>query len=262
MGKTSYKNTAELINDLSERIDDLNNGKLGLGDLDNLVESGKSLYEHLVVLRHLAFEKHRDPAVTASATEAVADVQEEVEPVEETETELAFDLTGGADVEEEMTEEPANDLHFDFTQSTDEFAPEIEEIKQTPEASFNAAVEMPDPPKENESFSESNEDDADASLNDALKKDDELSLRKKLQNTPVSDIKTHISIAKKFEYISSLFNGDSAAYDEAIDFLNSCATGEDARLKLNEYTTQYAWNLEDKSIIKFIELVERRYISA
>ncbi len=234
MGKTSYKNTAELINDLSERIDDLNNGKLGLGDLDNLVESGKSLYEHLVVLRHLAFEKHGDPAVTASATEAVADVQEEVEPVEETETELAFDLTGGADVEEEMTEEPANDLHFDFTQSTDEFAPEIEEIKQTPEASFN----------------------------DALKKDDELSLRKKLQNTPVSDIKTHISIAKKFEYISSLFNGDSAAYDEAIDFLNSCATGEDARLKLNEYTTQYAWDLEDKSIIKFIELVERRYISA
>mgnify|MGYP000362637374 CR=1 FL=1 len=53
------------------------------------------------------------------------------------------------------------------------------------------------------------------SLNQSLRQD-ELSLRKKLQNSPIADIKSHISIAKKFEYISIMFEGNSADYDEAI----------------------------------------------
>ena len=34
---------------------------------------------------------------------------------------------------------------------------------------------------------------------------------------------------------------------------------ESAKLLLAEYTEAYNWNLEEKTIIKFIELVERRF---
>lgn len=260
MGKTSYKNTTQLIKDLSDRIEDLNNGNLSIDELDDLVESGKSLYEHLVILRHLAFEKHEK-------SEQIEDVRPEEEainelenPSEESIPELSFDLTGEAEPKQEEEE----NLHFDFTQVSEE--PENEKVEESMNELTEEETPAPisfeqDKPNDKGTTNFTSEDESN-SLNDAFKKEDELSLRKKLQNTAISDIKTHISIAKKFEYISSLFNGDSDAYDEAIDFLNSCATGEDARLKLNEYTTQYSWDLEDKSIIKFIELVERRYINA
>ena len=88
----------------------------------------------------------------------------------------------------------------------------------------------------------------------------ELSLRKQLQNTPIKDLKDEISIAKKFEYITFMFEGNSELYDEAISILNSCDSGDEAREKLNEYSTKFNWDLENKSIIKFVELVERRYL--
>ena len=258
MGKTSYKNTTELIKDLNDRLNDLNNGQLGLSDLDDLVDSSRELYEHLIVLRHVAFEK----AQTNTAESLTKTAEKEVIAEAEEESGIAFDMTqSDASTTAEKAEEQT-DLHFDFT------AREEEENSSSVGMNDAETFDQPELQEEVKPAFESTtaqqvsaEETENASLNDSFKKEDDLSLRKKLQNTPVADIKTHISIAKKFEYISSLFNGDAEAYDEAIDFLNNCASGQDARLKLNEYTTKYAWDLEDKSIIKFIELVERRYIS-
>jgi len=275
MGKTSYKNTTELIKDLTDRVDDLNNGKLGLSDLDELVQSGRELYEHLVVLRHVAFEK----AQTEPNEEHPQTTEKEAIAEAASETSVAFDLPESQDSKGDEEDTSQTDLHFDFTAMDDEVEKTIpEEKEEQPEESTAEAVQestteateesAPNSQKEDvqgpppfETNTKTEDEDDNASLNDAFKKEDDLSLRKKLQKTPVADIRTHISIAKKFEYISSLFDGDAGAYDEAIDFLNTCASGEDARLKLNEYTSRYSWDLEDKSIIKFIELVERRYIS-
>jgi predicted secreted protein len=258
MGKTSYKNTTELIKDLNDRLDDLNNGQLGLSDLDDLVGSSRELYEHLIILRHVAFDKAQNETTDSLSKSEEKEVIAKAEEV----SGLAFDLTKPetsvpAEVEEEQT-----DLHFDFTAVTEEETSTTTAENEFAASDESAQKEESEPDiQPNPAPTVSQEETENASLNDSFKKEDELSLRKKLQNTPVADIKTHISIAKKFEYISSLFNGDAEAYDEAIDFLNTCASGQDARLKLNEYTTKYSWDLEDKSIIKFIELVERRYIS-
>ena len=90
--------------------------------------------------------------------------------------------------------------------------------------------------------------------------DGDLSLRKKLQNSPVSNIKSEISIARRFELVSLLFDNDSDAYDEAIEKLNNCSDGNEAKALLDEYSSSNNWDLEDKVIIKFVELVERRYL--
>ena len=159
-----------------------------------------------------------------------------------------FDFTGFT--AEEEKEQP----RFDFT--LDEEKPKIEE-KEVEDDETEEQIEFEE--KIADSVQAGEDDEDETSLNQSLKQD-EVSLRKKLQNTPIANIKSHISIAKKFEYISIMFDGDPAAYDEAIDFLNTCATGNDARLKLNELTTNQDWDLENKSIINFIELVERRYL--
>jgi hypothetical protein len=255
MGKTSYKNTEDLIKEISEKVAELQKGDLGLDELNELVNNGKDLFEHLVILRYKAFDKFGTPekSVPDKIVEKVAVVEEvKVEKeIEEEVTETPFDFTGFS--AEEEKEQPS----FDFTLAEEK--PEVEE-----EIVEEEVVEDDDEQTElEEKIADSvqaDEDDVDEkSLNQSLKQE-EVSLRKKLQNTPIANIKSHISIAKKFEYISIMFDGDAAAYDEAIDFLNTCATGNDARLKLNELTTNNDWDLENKSIINFIELVERRYL--
>lgn len=265
MGKTSYKSTSDLIQHLTENIEKLNNGELSLNELDDLVNNGRELYEQLVVLRYKAFDQYGEPQTNDEIKEEIAEpVQEVIEPETEAEPEVieeeatessepTFDFTGFGEAEETEEEEPEG---FDFT-----IKEEAEEAE--PEVNAEPEIKMEEETEEEESEAEPSlfqTDEESNSLNEILKNEEELSLRKKLQKTPVEDLKSHISIAKKFEYISSMFDGNSEAYNDAIELLNSCTDGDIARQKLNEYTSQYNWDLENKSIIKFIELVERRYI--
>jgi hypothetical protein len=99
----------------------------------------------------------------------------------------------------------------------------------------------------------------DNSLNQLLKSNEDVSLRDKLGKNPISDIKTHISIAQKFEYISHLFNGENNIYEEAIQNLNTCENAAIAQTQLETYADKYKWDKEDKTTLKFITLIERRY---
>lgn len=234
MGKTSFKNTKALIQEINQQLENLEAGNLSLKDLNELVDNGNALYEQLLILRYKAYDK-TDEEVIESFEEPVKEVEQPKEVEKPMET--AFDFTAMNQETKTNDDQPS----FDFTID--------EEVEKEPES-----IQV-DPEPKNSPVKESN------SLNDVLKsEDDELSLRKKFQNSPVADLKSNISIAKKFEYINSMFAGDSKAYEESLEFLNTCATGNDARQKLNELTTKYEWDLEDKSIIKFIELVERRYL--
>lgn len=233
MGKTSYKNTKQLINELSEQLDKLDQGSLELEDINHLVESGKELYEQLVILRYKAFDKYGEPKSKESKPVEIKPKEVTPEPEEE-----VFDFTKITSPEIKEEPQPSFDFSIDAVEAT---PIKKEESKPAPKTNLNEEVDT-------------------NSLHDVLKSDDDLSLRKKYQNTPVTDIKSNISIAKKFEYISNMFGGNSDEYEDSIDFLNTCASGEDARLKLNELTSKHSWDLEDKSIIKFIELVERRYL--
>ncbi len=275
MGKTSYKNTRELIQTLSENIDRLNSGKLNVDELDALVQSSRDLYELLVVLRYKAFDKglgatQAHPAEAVVETPKITQEEKKEKPAEEP----LFDFTAMSEPEPKETAKPAEEENgFDFT--LDEAAAESEKESAKPskekEEIKHTNTKAPEPEEEPvkqapfatsqalKSEADDEEEDDNNSLNDLFKNEEDLSLRKKFQNTPISDIKTHISIAKKFEYINSLFEGDSTAYNEAIEVLNDGSDAAEARSKLDDYSKQYNWNLEDKSIIKFIELVERRY---
>lgn len=250
MGKTSFNNTSDLIKHLSEKIADLNNGSLSLADIDSMVEDSRSLYEQLIVLRYKAFDTFGKP-------NQKSEPQINFEPVtKEAPIEIVPDIPViPANKVEEMEEIP-----FDFSDITSsEPTTKIEEIQPAQEPSNQ--VEKQDLTSSNDLDEEEDDNESSInSLNSILKKEEDQSLRKQFQNSPISDIKSQISIGKRFEYISSMFANDHAAYEDAIEFLNTATNGHQAKLKLNELSEKYEWDLEDKSIIKFVELVERRYL--
>jgi len=267
MGKTSYENMSDLSKKLNEKIAEIENGKLELSDLEVVVEDARELYERLLVLKHKAYEQLEKSAVSEVIEE---DIEEEEEPeeaaeAEEDETESSLDFSG---ITEENEEDEAEQPSFDFT-STEEVDSQDEagssEVEIPEEESVKEEPTFADESEEGEdlfkdSHVEKHEPEDENTLNEKLKEDEELSLRKKLQSTAVEDLKSEISIAKKFEYITFMFEGKNESYNEAIEVLNNCTDGDDARIKLNEYSSKYNWDLENKSIIKFVELIERRYL--
>ena len=284
MGKTSDINMRDLSKKILKQIEKVEDGKLKVEELEELVDNANELYERLVILKYKAYEKYGEPD-KVKEKEEVKESQKASEKVEKVETKeetpevqgKAFDLTGESS---EEIEQPA----FDFSISEEapastedkkekETFPEDEDIKNvapkeddSAEDSDNAKTFPEDSKTKGEpdvfkdSHVEKHEPEDENSLNQKLKDEEDLTLRKKLQKTPISDLKSEISIAKKFEYITFMFDGKNEIYEEAIDTLNSCESGDEAREKLNEYSTKFDWDLENKSIIKFVELVERRYL--
>lgn len=263
MGKTSYQNIAELVDEIQKNISRLNSGNLSVEEIEGLVDQTRELHERLIVLRFKAYENFAGKKEETTT---------EVEP-ESVEELPSFDLTAEAPPEkkEDRTEQEEQEQAplFDLTEETPQ--PEEEEptfdltddiVSNQNEAFAEAAVpEAVDKPIQPSVQDKATADNGELPLYQSLKDGDNSdSLRKKLQNQPINDIKTEISIARRFEYISCMFNGDGAAYESAIQVLNTCENAEDARNKLNSYSSQYDWDLENKAIIKFVELVERRYL--
>jgi hypothetical protein len=275
MGKTSYNNMKELSDAISTKIGELESGDLAVTDLEDLVDDARELYERLLIVKFKAYEKFGEPQTAESdheeEAEEVNEIIEEIEPPKPKKEQ-----------KDEVKEEILEDEGFDFSGITEDFEQpsfdfsaseetveevmeekaekRVEEAKATP---FPEEEEEVDEAKEKfkDSHVERVEEEDHNSLNKKLKdSDDELSLRKQLQSTPIKDLRKEISIAKKFEYITFMFAGKNEIYEKAIESLNTCASGEDAKNKLSEFSTEHDWDLENKSIIKFVELVERRYL--
>jgi len=262
MGKTSFQNINDLVKELSGLVEKLNSGNLPLEQMEEMVNHAKEIYERMIVIRHKAYEQFGEPE--KKSTEKIIQ-----QPVIEKSTEIssidftAFEDESARKVSEPKTVKPVVDeIGFDFTEtfstnhSVEKNDPVVttKEEKKTIDA-VRAEIKSTSAPIKERLLN--NEED----LNSKLKKaEEEIPLRKKLQIKPIADFRTEIGIGKKFEYINFLFGGDSKAYENGIDVLNACQNAEEAKQKLNEFGNTYNWNLEEKTIVKFIELIERKFI--
>lgn len=254
MGKTSFQNINDLAISLAEQIKKINTGHLSVKDLEAAVNQAKDIYERLIVLRHKAYEKFGEPQtnVVEPVKENVKEV--EIKPIDFT----AFEDESAKKVSAPKVVKPSlPDVGFDFTQDDAPIekteAPVVAQEVKKPLDVVRAEIKS-----ESKSMHE-NFAKEELPLNEKLKQDSDLPLRKKLQIKPISDLRSEIGIGKKFEYINFLFGGDSKAYEAGIDALNACQSGEEAKQKLNDFGSQYNWNFEEKSIIKFVELVELKF---
>jgi len=86
-------------------------------------------------------------------------------------------------------------------------------------------------------------------------------LADKLGKIPIENIITHLGINEKFLFINELFKADSELFKVSLQKINSLSSFEDAKSYLEEILKQKeTWNLKNKTLKKFITLVERRYL--
>jgi hypothetical protein len=82
-----------------------------------------------------------------------------------------------------------------------------------------------------------------------------------LSGTPITDLKTAITLNDKLLYIKDLFHGYSLAYSEAIDILNRFKTFEEAENFLKtSYATKNNWADKQATVDKLYALLQRRYV--
>jgi len=271
MGKTSYQSLQKLVSEIEAKIVQLSEGHLPVSELEGLVKHAADLHERLAVIRYKAYEKYGEPAAKAEPVATPkAVVVETPKVIEKEPEEPSFDFTIFS--EPKATEKPiapkveeAKEMSLEVDFSTPVFeAPKVEKKVipvAEPEVKKPIHVIREEVKADSTSLHEKFLKEDEIGLNEKLKKAEEaVPLRKKLGLSPIADLKTEIGIGKKFEYINFLFAGDSKAYETAINELNTCANAEVARQKLNVYASVYKWDLEEKTIIKFVELVERRFL--
>ncbi len=102
----------------------------------------------------------------------------------------------------------------------------------------------------------------DKSINDRIAKGQTAeTLAAKHAKNPIANLEKSIGINQKFSFIKHLFNNDKTAYSEALKMLNSCAGFLEADDYVqNQLKKKYDWDVEALHVIKFIDLVERRYL--
>lgn len=105
---------------------------------------------------------------------------------------------------------------------------------------------------------EQKNEDVPKSINDIISKNQSGNvLASKLQNKPVQDLKKAIGINDKFQFIRELFEGNAEMFASVLDHLNSLSSFDEAYRYINE---QFSWDEEDAVVMKFLELVNRRYL--
>ena len=104
------------------------------------------------------------------------------------------------------------------------------------------------------------EDSENKSINELHSQTPQTSLADHFGQQPINDLTKEIGINERFLLTENLFNGDTKAYNDAIDNLNNFSNSEDAlKYFRQDLAKNLNWNLKTTQIKRFIKLVERRY---
>ena len=75
----------------------------------------------------------------------------------------------------------------------------------------------------------------------------------------VKDMKAAIGLNEKFQFINTLFQGDTTEYNASVDRLNTSNSSEEAMRLIKEIAAKQKWESNSESAKQFIEFVERRF---
>ena len=269
----------ELSEELHNNINELLSGKMSPAQTQHLVELCSELYEKLIVLRFKAFTETITPAEKMQAVletsepikidttpvstppelanqvnliDAIKEVEQVAEqgPVEEVtqvaEQGPAEGVTQGAEQEEEEDNE---DEEIVF-----QLIPNDEPIAETPVMTVVTEAPVEEAPK--------GEVKPMVSLNDTFKENanQQASIAKKLEGSPISDLKKNISLNQRFQFCKDLFKGNNQEYEVTLEKLNNTNRDEAMRI-LQTLRDKYSWNPESMAAKDFTDLVNRRYMA-
>lgn len=237
------------IQQITAKLIELNNNfsnaqQLNTIDIDLLKKYAVNLYDEIQLLKPTS-ETLKANAPVATPKPIIPKVVEEPKQVVETKTEAEL-------VEEKIVTPPP--------------APKVEEVKEEPKAiepteePKPVEVEQAKTAKPETKPSTEKEEVKDNSLNSSLQKPEVADLASKFGQTPIHDLKKAISINKKFEFISQLFDGDHEGYTKSVHYLNGLNDKDEAMNFFNNLKKERGWDEENKRYIEFANLVNRRFM--
>jgi len=288
-----YQTIAELSKSIETHTEQIGTGHFTVKQMNQLIEETRELYDRLVVLRYMAYERSvksgENPDVfeipiennSKNLTDQLV-TQKLEEPIENTTPateEPSESETGGLFDGFKLDFSSSNDLKSTKkeTQKKPKFVPGKQESIPVPDQPlpFNnpnppKKIEKPVEPKLEEEVPVVDEnqinlinaiDDVPVSINDQMAANQTGdNLAKKLAQQPISDLKVAIGINQKFLFMNDLFKGEHAEYHSAIDKINNMASFQEAESYVqNELLPKFGWDMENVSTENFMNLISRRF---
>ena len=270
----------ELSEELHTNINDLLSGNMTPAQTQHLVELCSELYEKLIVLRFKAFTETITPAekmqavletsepikldtTPVSTSPELANQVNLIDAIKEVEQVAEQGPAEDANASQDSTKDVAQDSTKDASQDEDEdndeeivfqLIPNEEPVVETPVLTVVTEAPVEEVPK--------GEVKPMVSLNDTFKENanQQASIAKKLEGSPISDLKKNISLNQRFQFCKDLFKGNNQEYEVTLEKLNNTNRDEAMRI-LQTLRDKYSWNPESMAAKDFTDLVNRRYMA-
>jgi len=224
----------ELIRSLQQALGRLDEGKLGLAELEQCTEDARAVFERFVVLRHKARE-----ATVGAAQKAPPSATPVAEPV-------AVEERASIRLDTRPAEAPTQTSLIDAIAET-----------ETEAAPVPPAPEPPAPPPP------ATKAPAPKPAKAAPRKetaDRPLSVADRMEHAAVADLRKAIALSQKFWFVAELFGGDRKRYEEAIDALNAMGGLAEAEAYVQaEITAKQTKPPGEEVATAFMELLQRRF---
>jgi hypothetical protein len=266
----------ELSDNLHHNINELLSGNMSPDQTQHLVELCSELYEKLIVLRFKAFTETITPA-------------EKMQAVLETSEPIKIDFTPSApptelanqvnliDAIKEVEQVVAQDSTKDVAQDANALQDSTKDVAQDANALQDSSKDASQEEEEDEDeeivfqLIPNDEPAIEApkgevkpmvSLNDTFKENasQQATIAKKLEGSPISDLKKNISLNQRFQFCKDLFKGNNQEYEVTLEKLNNTNRDEAMRV-LQTLKDKYSWNPDSMATKDFTDLVNRRYMA-
>jgi hypothetical protein len=251
----------ELSDNLHHNINELLSGNMSPDQTQHLVELCSELYEKLIVLRFKAFTETITPAEKMQAVlETSEPIKIDFTPIAPP-TELANQVNlidAIKEVEQVAEQGPVEGV----TQGAEQDASQEEDEDNEDEDNDEDIVFQLIPNDEPAIEAPKGEVKPMVSLNDTFKENasQQATIAKKLEGSPISDLKKNISLNQRFQFCKDLFKGNNQEYEVTLEKLNNTNRDEAMRI-LQTLKDKYSWNPDSMAVKDFTDLVTRRYMA-
>lgn len=281
---SKFSSTQELIVRISANLDKINSSEVKVQDFEDLLVQARELYERSLVLRFKAFEKHlagetlNDQDTSNEFPESAINAKtNEGEGLKESETSIPADTESFVLSNQESGFEFA--LFGEIHPQEEALRPDLDEVIDLPIQELplphdtkpdnhvvvvNKDVEQFDNTPTKETVKENpvdfNKPVSGGSILDRLASNSQSnSLADQLKNTKISSIASSLTLNDRIRFAKNLFEGNSETFNSSVQLIDSQNSLNDALELMRQYSDRFNWNQEDKNIMDFYELVERRH---
>lgn len=247
-------NISQSAKNIKSKVKELESGKLNQDGLNDLIKDCSELLEQLYILRYKAYEEAVSGKTTAEPKGAfkldlgankIENQISLIDAIEEAQKERES-------IKTEKVETPAFEMNL-----TDNTVEEEKEVKTEVKENEDSAPKVEEPVEVHQELGSDS-----LSINEKMQAAGNApSLGERLQQSAIENLNAAIGLNQKFLFINELFDENTDEYLSAVERLNSKNNLPEAMEIVNEeLANKYKWNMDDKVVNEFLNLIQRRYL--